>query len=252
MINALIALATLAVSPQATTPSGGQVISTMFARYSGVTSLTGTIKLLAQAKASTGSVQEEVDTVVQYDHPNKLYIRQDRSAPHANTWIVSSDGDHFSYNFPEGPARHAAHSKRLIEPVNDMDCAKIYAAASLSLGDKSFPLSIGISWTDELRRIAADWPTHDLAGEVDVNGLKVWKVVGKFCEVPGGPRVGDYYLLISKQGDLLEYATQQQIASPTRTGVDTYHPTTLTQTWQVNLEPNGKPIPSLFTLVVNP
>lgn len=251
MITIALALASFAVTRQAALPTGGQVISTMLARYSGLTSLTGTIRLLVQAKGSTGSVAEEVDTVVQFQSPNKLYVRQDRSAPHAKTWVVSSDGAQFSYNYPEGQGRHAV-STRLIEPVKSLDCAHIYAAASLSLGDRSAPLGIAINWTDELRRIAANWPTHDLAGEVEVEGLKVWKVSGKFTEMPGGPMVGEYYLVISKQGDLLEYATQQQIATPTgiRNSVDIHHPTTLTQTWEVHLEPNGKPIPSLFKLVV--
>jgi len=251
MITVVIALAGLTISRQADLPTGGQVISTMLARYSGLTSLTGNIKWLFQAKAPTGSVSEEVDTVVQYQTPNKLYVRQDRSAPHAKTWIVSSDGERFSYNYPEGQGRHSL-SSRLIEPVKALDCAHIYAAASLSLGDRSAPLGIAISWTDELRRISANWPTHELAGEVEVNGLKVWRVGGKFTELPGGPVVGQYYLIISKEGDLLEYVTQQQIATPTgiRNNLDTAHPTTLTQTWEVHLEPNGKPIPSLFTLVV--
>ena len=250
MITVAIAFASLAVTRQADVPSGGQVISMMLARYNRLTSLTGNIKLLVQAKASTGSVGEEVDTVVQYQCPNKLYVRQDRGAPYSKTWVVSSDGARFSYNYPEGQGRHSV-SSRLIEPVKDLDCAHIYAAASLSLGDRSAPLGIAISWTDELKRIAANWPTHNLAGEVEFEGLKVWKVIGKFTEMPNGPKVGDYYLIISKQGDLLEYGTQKKIATPLANNrVDTDHPTVLTQTWQVHLEPNGKPIPSLFTVVV--
>jgi len=134
--------------------------------------------------------------------------------------------------------------------VNSLDVPHIYAAASLSVGDRSAPLGIAISWTDELRRIVANWPTHNLSGEVDVEGLKAWKVVGTYTEVPNGPVVGEYYLIVGKQGDLLEYATQQRIATPIDANHrDVNHPTTITQTWQVHLEPNGKPIPSLFNLV---
>src|SRR5580693_1615024 len=102
MITVAIALASLAITRQQDPPSGGQVISTMLARYNGLTSLTGIIKLTVQAKAPTGTASEVVDTVLQYQIPNKLYVRQDRTAPHPQTWIVSSDGTRFSYNYPEG------------------------------------------------------------------------------------------------------------------------------------------------------
>ncbi|MHB8635058.1 MAG: hypothetical protein ACYC96_01135 [Fimbriimonadaceae bacterium] len=250
MICFAIALISLAAPPQADTPNGGQIISKMLAHYSGLTTLTGNIRLVVQAKAPTGSVAEEVDTTVQYQQPNKLYIRQDRSPPHAKTWLVTSDGSHFSYNFPEGSGRHAL-SDRLVETVNALDVTQIYAAASLSVGDRSAPLGIAICWKDELRRIVANWPTHDFSGEVEYNQVKAWKVVGKFTEVPGGTVAGDYYLIISKQGDLLEYATRKEFATPTSpTRRDVEHPTVLTQTWHVALVPNGKPVPSLFTVVL--
>ncbi|HLK15036.1 MAG TPA: hypothetical protein VKT78_09535 [Fimbriimonadaceae bacterium] len=222
----------------------------MLARYSGLTSLTGTIRLLVEAKAPTGSVGEEVDTTLQYQAPNKLYVRQDRSAPHNKTWIITSDGDKFSYNIPDNQERNAT-TTRLIEPVKNLQISEIYAAASGSIGDRSAALGIAISWDKELRRIAASWPTHELAGEVEVNGTKAWKVIGRYTEALGGQQIGDYYMIVSKQGDLIEYAQRQYIATPVD-GVhrDPDHPTVLTQTWQVHLEPNGTPIPSLFTLVV--
>lgn len=249
MITALLVLTTLSAAPQTGQPTAGEVISEMFQRYYKLNSLTGTIKLTISAAAPTGTVTEEVATVVQYQQPNKLFIRQDRGAPHARTWIISSDGKSFSYDFPE---RYGVHSvtKRLEEPVGDNDVAHIYAAGSFSIGDRSAPLGIALSWTDELRRIKAEWMTFDLAGEVTYQGAKVWKITGDYRESPVGSKTGQYALLVSKAGDLLEFETQQIIATPTATGGhDAEHPTTLTMTWQAALNPNGTPDPSLFKVV---
>lgn len=250
MITVAIAFALLRSAPAADVPTGGQVITNLFARYSNLNSLTGTIKLTVSAKAPTGSATEVINTVLQYEKPNKLYLRQERSAPHAKVWLVTSDGTKFSYTYPEGYARHAV-TDRLVEPCGQLDVAHIYAATSLSIGDRSAALGIAISWMDELRRISAEWTTYDLAGEVTYNGAQAWKVTGTYRENPLGGVTGNYYLVVSKQGDFLEYGTQQQIATPTGpTTSDSSHPTLLTQTWAAQLTPNGKPDPDLFTLAL--
>ena len=227
-----------------------KVISNMLAHYHQLQSLTGTINLQVEAKASTGSVTQGIQTELQFEKPGKLYLRQVKLGSQPSEWLITSDGETFSYNVPKGLPY--SKSKRLVENVNGKSIPEIYAASVLSVGDRSAPLGIAMNWNDELRRIVAEWPVCQLMGEVNWQGSKVWKISGKFKDRPDGDQIGDFVLVIDHDGNLLEYQTVQSIATPDAVGhLDAKHPIRLSQTWLVNLQPNGKPAEALFNVVIH-
>ncbi len=227
----------------------------MFAHYSELQTATGTIKLIVEAKAPTGSASQTINTEIQYERPSKFFLRQIQSGKEQNPWVVSSDGSLFSYPMPSQIIYNK--SKRLVENVGVNTIAEIYGASVTSIGDRSAPLGIIVSWNKELRRIVSEWPVYELAGEQEWKGAKVWKIVGKYRQDPLGPVIGDFVLVVDKSGNMLEYKTTQAFATPTdeahsdakHPSYDTKNLTYVTYTWMVDVAANGTVDSSLFKLV---
>ena len=102
MLSIGIAIAlTLVGQDQSKSPAAKVLIEKMMNRYYSAQTLTGTIKLTVSTEAGSASL----DTVLQYERPAKLYIRQQKNVANPDPgqpskWLVTSDGTSFSYDIP--------------------------------------------------------------------------------------------------------------------------------------------------------
>lgn len=248
MLTLMIAAAML---PQG---DAAALVGKMLARYDGAKTLTGTIRFTQTAN----NVSIVIDTAIQYEKPSKLFIRQERRSSEPRIFLVTSDGQHFSYDLPED--RVAAQGERLIEPVKqlgrDLDIRQIYAAASRSLGDRSAPLDIAIARTEDLRFIRNQWATVDFAPSQPDTGLRV--VTGNWRLNATAPASGQYEMWITEEGELKRYQ-QSEIIQPETTVLDEKFrprplglnagPIQIVSIWDVNLQVDGKPDNALFKVV---
>lgn len=240
MLTAFLALAAVhqgEAAPQAVDAAG--LVSKMLAYYSDSETLTGTIMM--QVKDSAGSVT--VTTKLQYEKPSKLYIRQQKSTGDHRTWLVVSNGKHFSYNVPMS-VQNDDPSKRLVEPVKVGDVTltlkDIYAASAQGLGDRSAALDIAISNLEDLRYLRNQWKTVEYKGETEYEDAKVHVVMGQWRAYGSAPVQGQYRMYITDTGELKQFARSETLGDGTGVAIP------LTTIWDVKLVKNGKPDPKLF------
>src|SRR4051812_2027201 len=105
-----VTLALCAPGPKPQANAASQLVSKMLKYYSGAQSITGTITYTA----SDGAGSAQLITVLQYEKPSKLYIKQYKGGPHQMMWLVTSDGKYFSYNAPDNLP---GSNERLVETV---------------------------------------------------------------------------------------------------------------------------------------
>lgn len=274
-------LATLAVSCAIlTSPPGhgasqqtaSQLVSKMLQYYYEAQSLTGTITYTA----SDGQGQVQVVTTLQFERPSKLYMKQVKVGGQAHQWLVTSDGKQFSYDSPYGlmgsePGKigtPGGRSRRLVESVKqpvpdqivvdssgkrhlkmaDLDVRQIYAITAATIGDRSVPLDIAIGRLEDLQHDKLEWMTLALNGKLTFNGAEgnliegQWRQYGDQVSDPAGAP-GDFKMLITDDGRLLSYLVHRKVGHNKTDERD------LTETWVVDLTPNGKTDESLFHVV---
>jgi len=254
MLSIGIAIAlTLVGQDQSKSPAAKVLIEKMMNRYYSAQTLTGTIKLTVSTEAGSASL----DTVLQYERPAKLYIRQQKNVANPDPgqpskWLVTSDGTTFSYDIPNHKYE-SAPGLRLAEPVSNPrvktvhTVATIYSAASKSIGDRSMPLDIAISGRDDLLYRRAQWLTFKVIGNKEVAGRPVSLVGGDYRPYAGAEAIGKYQMAITPEGDLLQYVEETNVAVGEGGNVQTVR---ITSQWDVNLVVGGKVDPGLFKVVL--
>lgn len=240
MLTTCVLLASMVQGDQGQTP--GQLVSKMLARYNAAKSLTGEIVLTQSA----GEKQLTAKTAIQIDRPDKLYVRQDtRFLNEPRTFLIVSDGKRFAYDVPMLEINNSK-GKRLLEPMSQagrqMNIGDVYAAASLSIQDRSAPLDIAISRGDDLKFLKGQWADMEFHGKEEINGKTARLIVGAWRENPRATPSGRYQMAITDDGELLRYATQITIQ------IENVGTAQVTSVWKVNLDVNGKPNASLFTV----
>jgi hypothetical protein len=246
MLTSLIALCALAPPPMqapAANPSPAALVSKMIARYAEAKTVVGTITFVNSA--SGRSVR--IDTQLQLERPSRLFLRQATASQPPQTWLVTSDGEFFSYDRPEGLLGRA---QRLIEPVKAGDqllkVADIYSAAGGSLADRSPPLDLAIGRLVDLQALRNSWATLEYKGRTTFRGATVHVVAGQHRDAVELPASGTFEMLIGDDGDLLRYTHRNIVAAPREYNVA---PIEVTAVWDADLKVNGPVDPNLFRVV---
>jgi len=228
------------------TPAG--LISKMMSNYASCTEMSGKIVLTVKVENLT----QVTTTNFQFERPSKLYIYQTREDPEGGTWIVTSDGQTFSYPAPSNFLTNKG--QRLFEPVSapgqlPMNIQKIYAACKDSLVDFSVPMSISISWLDELRRIKARWLSMSLAGTGIIDDQNCYRITGDYSDSYGPPAMGQFELDINDNSEIVKYAESEFVGAPSSVKTKSA-PVKVVATWDCDLKPNSKVDETLFKVLL--
>lgn len=225
-------------------PSPAGLISKMFAKYYSAQTVSG--KIHYTVSAPTGSAT--LDTEVQIERPGKLYIRQFKTGGDKKVWIVTADGTSVSYGAPKGTP--VPDNQRLQEKVGPMwplkDLRDAYAAASLSIEDRSVPLDIAVGKTTDLDHFRYQLKSLKNEGTTQVDGKTAYVLGGDWSEYGDAPVSGKFQLVVSETGELYRYVVRCVVAVPDAKNIP---PQPITQTWDVNLVVNGPVNEDLFTIV---
>lgn len=224
-------------------PSASALVTKVLAYYSGAQSLAGTIRFTqtAQSKAVV------IDTVLQFERPSKLYIRQELTAFEKMVWLVVSDGTNFSYNTPDN-LPGATNLPRLVEQVAQngltLDVPKIYKAAASSIGDRSAALDIAIGHPEDLKSLTYQWATLEARGRVQIGGEELELVTGKWRPYGTAPASGQFEMYMALSGELRRYTVVENV-SPEGANGAVFE---IRSVWDVNIKIGAKPDPALFRI----
>jgi hypothetical protein len=230
--------------PQQPAQQATPLILKMIDRYTGAKSMTGTIRLTQTAGNQSGTL----DTVVQFEQPSKLYIRQQLNTASKKTWLITSDGKTFSFNKPEDTP--GDDRMRLMEPVKHPktgevhDVRKIFLVTAQVLGDRSSPLMLAIGCDVDVKLFKAQLAQYRYEGKVKLGDEEVHAISGRWRENAATDPKADFELYITDAGDMRRYAIRQVVQPDQRSG-----PVTVVSTWDVNLTVDGTPDQSLFKVV---
>jgi hypothetical protein len=255
-----LALLNPAAPAQESASAPAKLVSKMLRYYFEAQSLTGTIMYTA----TDGTGQVQVQTVLQFEKPSRIYLRQNKGGKTPQQWLLVSDGKHFAYDPPAQLQNDLTGSApRLVEPVwqvvdkgptgqimGNYSVRQIYAVEAPGLADRSIPLDVAIGRPEDLQHDNLQWMTVTADGQDSINGAPVTKITGKWREY--GNQVtdvnyapGQYWMYIANDGKLIRYVVERSIPRDPQhpSFTDTYK---LRETWDVDLALNGKPDPNLF------
>ncbi len=207
-----------AASQEANPTSAGSVISQMLLRYYNLKKLDATIVHTVSALGKSQSIT----TRLVFEKPSSLYLEQVRSAPHAKTWLVVSDGKIFSYPVPAGIVLGSNQAKRLIEPVKDaegkdQDVQRIVQASADSIADTSDPLMIMAGWNGAQKAMISRWSDLQISFPIQKDGSKDYLITGIYTTSPQFPAKGKFSMLVSPNFDLLQFQVQRFYTVPDST-----------------------------------
>lgn len=234
--NALLLTLAAAQTP-APPQTAAAAISKMFAVYSTAQTLSGTIEQTQSAQNQTTKIL----TRVQFDRKfRKLFIRQDKPTGfNAGSYIITADGNRFSYPpTPEMMDRANANRSlmRVLEPMFLVDGTILtekdaYVAGTKSIPDRSAPLDIAMSRTEDLQFIRKQLATLETLRTDKIGDETVTVYGGKWR--PFGEPTGTYEIWLDSQNHLRRYATRESISlAPNTPVVD------VITVWIVNLTIN--------------
>ncbi|MBS1721651.1 MAG: hypothetical protein JSS66_01455 [Armatimonadetes bacterium] len=186
-------------------PTAGTVISKMIARYHDAKTLSGD----CNTTLKVGARQINIAAKFQVERPKKIYLRQIVDGV-AMPYIVTSDGKEFSYNKPIGLEDHRGDKLRLTEPVGDKSLGDIYRDVSESVVERSPILDLVVSDMRDLQLFRDQLTSMKLMGEIDLNGQKVYKIVGRWRLNSKSETNADFGIYITADGDLKRYALSQE------------------------------------------
>jgi hypothetical protein len=238
----LVGVALLLQQSSTTPPKPSELISKALAKFAAAQTIVGTIRLTQAAAGQSGTIE----TTLQIQRPDKLFLRQVQKKTPPRVWLVTCDGRGFTYDAPvevEG-----AKPLRLFESMNKetgrMTVQDVYRATVASIGDRSAPLDIAVGHKEDLRFVAGQWATLQLAGQAEVRGVACTKIHGLWREFPGGPAVGKFELFLDEQHLIRRYAIEQTLRlQPNQP------PLQVVSVWDVDLQLDVPVDPGLFRLV---
>ena len=250
MIATIAAFAVLMQTPAAQDPASQDVesnnqavalIGKILSHYYKAKRLYGTILLTTTA----GKVSGKLQTLVQFDDPSKLYIRQDMQAATQGTWKIMSDGIRFSYPLPNTQLG-SDNGKNLIESVVSGEeirtFREIYAIGAGGLKDKSAPLDIALGRYEDLKIFRGHLATHKMGEPMELRGKQCQVVEGKWRIGPGAPAESSYRIVATPDGELMRYELTDKILNPDGSGgmMDIH------QVWDVDLHLDGQTRDDLY------
>lgn len=205
----LATLSAYVVLQQTAEPTAAELISKCFAIYTNAKTMAGRIVFTNSAK----NVQVKILTELQLERPNKIFLRQTKSGTAPQSWLVTSDGNQFSYDRPEGklgPARYL-ENLHLTDRHRELELSDIYAAVLESIGDKNMPLDVAIGRKVDLRFLVNQWPSFKLQGKVKMNNIDCYAIVGSYRENAANPVSGAFELYLKENGEIVRYLIKQNM-----------------------------------------
>jgi len=243
MITILVAAVTMQ-SPANTAPgSASELISRMLARYDGAQCVVGTIAMSQEAKGAV--VTTETD--LQYQRPNKIYLRQEEHSSQGRSFLLTSDGKTFSYDSPpDYPGRHKRFEEFTYNQYKQLDLGEMYTATLNSIVDPNHLLNIAIGRKGDLERFAAQLSDYRLVASQKVGDEMIYEIIGKYALFPNSAPSADFDMYITSAGDFRKFSIRQLYGVPKHPEMA---PIPVTTTWVSTLQINGKPNDSLFKVV---
>lgn len=239
-------------SPQGTatqsqaSPTAGELVSKCLARYFGAKTISGTIIHTVQAMGKS----QAITTTIIAERPSKLFLQQVRTDPEAKSWLVTSDGQRFTYPEPAGIVLSSNSAGRLVEPVIDLKkhaqtVNEILQASSSSIGDVSDPLLMVLGWTGAQKALLSRWKTLKIERVDMLDGKRAYTVGGLYVNPAAGGETGQYHMVIDEDGNLLASELDvyfQPSGDPKAT------PVLVKQLWKCTIAIDGKVDEAKFTV----
>jgi hypothetical protein len=216
------------------------LISKAMLRYYQAPSLAGKIRLTQSAQG----VSIVADTEIQYDRPSLLYIRQSRNGSSPRNVTIVSDGKKFAYDRPEetlGPGRFTEYVTQngYQQTIGDM-----YGASVKSVVHRSPVLDMAIGRRADLEIVRSHWGSKRVSGRKTVRGISGIVVDGNYHEMPGADPTGTFQMVLTEEGDILEYRQTQRFRVPDQVK-DTIE---VVSQWEVDLKVGAKTDPGRYRL----
>ncbi len=224
MITALLAASVIS-APAQVTPS--QLASKMFAKYADAKKLSGTVSF----RQSGGGVTALFDTVIQYERPYKLYIREERR-DRKLVGLTVADGTMFTYEMPDNLAQRAGD--RLYELQNQKGVVNsivdVYTIAQPGLLSQSPVLDLLIAKTEHLRFFRGQLASVGWHNGNEPEPGQAGLIAGNWRAYASAPITGKYILAISPEGDVLRYTVNENLSVPGE------KPIAVVSQWTVNVK----------------
>lgn len=227
----------MALDPEPASKTVSAMINALYAAKS----MTGQIDFVQSASG----IQATVSTTFQYQSPSLIYIRQVRRSNDPAEALVTSNGTHFSYNFPKEPFQ-PMNKDRLIETVAQqgkmLTYRDIYVASSAGLLDRCVPLDLAIGRIEDLKYARNQWASMDwIQSTPDANGLR--EIGGQYRQYGDAPVSGKYEIWVDKDNNLRRYVVREVYAFAGQSMGE------VVSTWNAKLNIDAKPDANLFKLV---
>jgi hypothetical protein len=234
-----------AEQPTASPPDPAKIVSAMLAHYFHADSMSGKILLTTTADGARGQLL----TTLQFKSPAFVYIRQDMAAATQRSWLIICDGTDFEYPVPQGmigSAQGRILSESLSVSQGITSFRDVYKIGGQGLKDRSAPLEMAFSVSDELRALRREWVTMRYAGQTQLRGETCDVIEGYWSESGKAPEAS-YRMTIGPDKDLRRYEIFGKLSlSEGRKQV--IGPVDVKEVWDVDLKVNGPVDESLFHL----
>ncbi len=267
MITAAVAFVVLGHSGQAK-DAPNALVSRMLARYYSAKSLTGKLSLTQSAAAGREHGETKGETDVQFERPTKLFVKQTvNSSVTKGIARIVSDGSRFLYSLPKEDsisssskpvgwesinyATDLPSDRVLVEDVMQFNVQKsktmplsigeIYNIARSGLFLRPEPLDVAIGLRSDLKKFVDQMATVEDLGEQKIGGRTVRMIGGSWREYGDAPVSGQYQIAVTSEGDLVRYTRKESLAGPPNEP-----PVSITTTWDVDLQIDGKVNQNLF------
>jgi len=235
-----------AQTPEPPKLQASAVVTEMLGKYFKSKETAGTIVMTQEYDKHAYSVT----TQLQFERKYKIYIKQVSSRTPQEVWLASSTGQSFCYDVPvgldglvkQGFVAGTRFAEKQVFDGQVMDIAEVYHAVSRSLGDRSVPLDIAISHSDDLKYVLNQWKTMVLAGTVKYKDEDVYVIKGDWRPYLNAEVRGKYTLYITKNYELKQYSTTEMFS------IAKIAPKPITTTWDVDLQLDAKSDQSLYKI----
>lgn len=221
------------------------VISKMMKHYAEAPSVAGESEWKQEARGTAISIR----TRFQIQRPSRIYIYQESPTVGKRRWLVTSDGQEFSYPAETVDRVDLRLTERVILQNEILNCGQILIASRRGLGDPLNPfIELACASRTGLRVLTQQWIGFKDVGQGTVNGQAVRVITGAYKPDPLLQPTGTYTLAINSKFELVRYETKETIGVPAGQGQQNQS-VEVTTSWTGSAEVDGKIDETLFKVV---